>query len=158
MTQPVVTCLWFNGNAEEAAKYYVQLFPNSHIGNIPRYPEGGPVEAGTAISVPFTLNGQSWLALNGNSDVQFNPSVSFVIRCENQEEIDHYWDHMIQDGGKAAMCGWLEDPFGVWWQIVPAMLGELMGGSDQAKSGKVLQALIKMQKIDMAALEAAYNA
>lgn len=157
MTQPIATCLWFNGNAEEAARYYVQLFPNSSIGTIPRYTEGGPMPAGTAISISFTLNGQSWLALNGNRDFVFNPAVSFVVHCENQAEIDHYWDTMINDGGKASMCGWLVDPFGVSWQIVPAMLGKYLGGNDQKRSGQMMQALMRMQKIDIAALEAAYN-
>lgn len=157
MISPITTCLWFNGNAEEAANYYVSIFPDGKIGGIPRYGEGSPFPAGTAITVPFSMNGQSWLALNGNKDFIFNESVSFVIHCDNQEEIDHYWNNLIADGGKASMCGWLKDKFGVSWQVVPKMLGEKMSGGDKAKSGKMMQALLQMQKLDIAQLEAAYN-
>lgn len=157
MIAPIVNCLWFYGNAEEAATYYTQLFPDGKIGHIPRYGEGALFPSGTAITVPFSINGQSWLALNGNKDFQFNESISFVVHCDTQAEIDHFWDNMLNDGGEANMCGWLKDKFGVSWQIVPKILGEKMTGGDATKSGKMMQAMLKMQKLDIVQLEAAYN-
>lgn len=157
MIAPIVNCLWFYGNAEEAATYYTQLFPDGKIGSIPRYGEGAPFPAGTAITVPFSINGQSWLALNGNKDFTFNESVSFVIHCDTQEEIDHFWDNMIADGGKASMCGWLKDKFGLSWQVVPKMLGERMGSGEPSRSGNMIKAMLKMQKLLITELDAAYN-
>jgi len=154
---PLSLCLWFNGQAEEAALYYTGLFPDSSIGKIPRYGEGTPFAAGTAVIVPFTLSGQAFLALNGNLDHVFNESISIVIHCDTQEEIDHYWDHFIADGGQASMCGWLKDKFGVSWQVVPSMVGEKMTNGEPQRTGKMMQALLQMQKLMVAELEAAYN-
>jgi predicted 3-demethylubiquinone-9 3-methyltransferase (glyoxalase superfamily) len=138
-------CLWCKDNALEKAEYYCSIFPNSSI--LSQHP---------AI-VAFELNGYKFQALNGGVDFAYNESVSFVIDCKDQAEVDHYWDTFIKDGGKAMDCAWCQDKYGMRWQIVPRQLSELMMDEDPAKSGRVMQAMGKMQKIIVADLEAAYN-
>ena len=144
--QTITPFLWFNDQAEEAAKFYTSVFPNSGIGGVSRGPDGN------VMVVPFTLNGQPYLALNGGPQFRFNESVSFVVPCEDQEEIDRFWNALTADGGSESRCGWLKDRFGLSWQIVPKHLGSLMSGP---RAGAVMQAMMPMNKLDIALLEAA---
>ncbi len=142
-------CLWFQSEAEEAAKFYVSLFPNSRIDNVMR---GGP---GTpAIAVDFVLDGEPFLALNGRRERGFTDASSYVVSCETQADIDRYWDALTRDG-EESQCGWLKDRSGVSWQIVPRRMGELLGGPDPAAAGRAVQAMLGMRKLDIAALERA---
>jgi predicted 3-demethylubiquinone-9 3-methyltransferase (glyoxalase superfamily) len=148
--KPITPCLWFNGRAEEAVNLYQSLFPDSAIQFVSRYDENGAEfhrePAGSVMMIRFTLNGQPFSALNSTrAEFPFNESVSFQIECNTQEEIDHYWFGLIANGGSESMCGWLKDPFGVSWQVVPSMLGELM--SNPEKAGRVSQAFMTMRRI-----------
>ena len=145
---------WFDGNAEEAASYYVSIFPDSRITHVSRWGEGGPVPAGTALGVEFELAGQRFSALNGGPQYKFSPATSMFISCEDQAEVDHYWDKLLA-GGKASQCGWLDDKFGMTWQVVPKALSRLLGDPDRAVAGRVMQAMMGMVKLDVAGLEAA---
>jgi predicted 3-demethylubiquinone-9 3-methyltransferase (glyoxalase superfamily) len=151
----ITPCLWFNGDAEAAAGVYVGLFPNSGIDSVSRYGDGAPFAEGTALMVAFTLDGQRFQALNGGPHYAFTAAISLSVPCETQAEIDHYWDGLTADGGSPGRCGWLKDRFGVSWQVVPAMLGRIMGGGDVAASARVMKAFMAMGKFDIAALEAA---
>lgn len=148
--------LWFDGNAEEAANYYVSIFPNAEMLHVSRYAEGSPGEAGTVMTVSFQLDGQRFIALNGGPQFAFTPAISFVIDCATQAEVDRFWNH-LSDGGKPGQCGWLEDKFGVSWQVVPSALPELLGADDDAKADAVMQAMLAMKKLDIAALQEAYD-
>lgn len=152
---PLVPCLWFETEAEQAAQFYVDLIPNSRITDVARMPPGGPLPAGTAMLVSFELAGARYRALNGASQAAFTEAVSFCYDAPSQAEIDRLWDALTADGGAEGRCGWLKDRFGVSWQIVPPRLGELMGGSDPAASGRVMQAMLAMNRIVIADLEAA---
>lgn len=155
-TQKITPFLWFDGQAEEAAKFYVSVFGNSRITHISCYGEAGHEvhgrPAGSVMVVSFELDGQSFAALNGGPHFKFDEAVSFVVNCETQEEIDYYWDKLSADknGGQ---CGWLKDKYGLSWQIVPTIIGELM--SDPERSDRVMQALLQMRKLDIAKLKAA---
>lgn len=151
--QKITPFLWFDTEAEEAANFYVSVFDNSAIEKITRYPEGTPGKANSVMTVSFTLNGQQFTALNGGPNFKFNMAVSFVVRCEDQAEIDRYWDTLTSDGGAEVECGWLTDKYGLPWQIVPENLDELIGHNPE----KVMVALLKMKKLDIAGLEAAGN-
>ena len=148
--------LWFDNQAEEAMNFYMSLFKNSTIGNVSRYGEGAPVPTGTVMSATFTLDGQTIMALNGGPQFKFNEAISFYVDCEDQAEVDELWNKLCE-GGTPGPCGWLKDKFGLSWQIIPKALGQLMGDPDPAKSQRVMQAMLKMSKIDVAALEQAYN-
>ncbi|GAA4341707.1 VOC family protein [Flaviaesturariibacter amylovorans] len=141
--------LWFNGHAEEAATFYTSVFPNSAIGPISR-----PDPAGPALVVPFSLDGKAFLALNGGPQYTFTEATSFVISCNTQQEIDHYWN-ALTEGGTPSRCGWLKDRYGLSWQVVPAQMGALMSDPDPAKAQRVMAAMMQMDKLDIAALEAA---
>ncbi len=149
--------LWFNNEAEEAANLYTSIFKNSKIGSISRYTGEGAKASGqpegTAMTVAFTLDGQNFTALNGGPIFKFTEAVSFVVNCENQEEVDHFWNKLTE-GGKESQCGWLKDKFGLSWQVVPKQLGELMRGT---KAGRVMGAMLKMKKIVIKKLEDAAN-
>ncbi|PTS89678.1 MULTISPECIES: VOC family protein [unclassified Caulobacter] len=147
--------LWFDTQAEEAAGLYVSIFPNSKITSINRYGEGGPGPAGSVMTIGFELDGQSVTALNGGPHFTFSEAVSFVIECSDQGEVDHYWDALLANGGKALQCGWLKDRFGLSWQVVPRRMIELMTDPDKAKAGRVAGAMMQMVKLDIAMLEAA---
>ena len=152
MTTTLITpFLWFDNLAEEAARFYASIFPNSKVGEVVRYSEGGPAPAGTVMTVEFTLDGQPFTALNGGPHFQFNEAVSFVVHCKTQKEVDYYWDALLA-GGKPSQCGWLKDRFGVSWQIVPDVLLELIGSSDRAQAARVTQAMMKMIKLDIEGL------
>ncbi|GHD67553.1 VOC family protein [Jeongeupia chitinilytica] len=146
--------LWFDGNAEAAAEFYVSVFPDSRITETLRYGEGMHFPAGTALTVGFELDGQRFTALNGGPQYTFSPATSFVIHCDDQADIDRYWA-ALGDGGRIQQCGWLTDRFGVTWQVVPRDIAALLGGDDPAAAGRAMQALMTMTKIDIATLQAA---
>ena len=160
--QPITPCLWFDTQAEEAARYYTGIFKNSKITSISRYTEAGREvhgkPPGTVLTVAFELNGQPFTALNGGPVFKFNEAISFQIMCRTQEEVDHYWNKLSEGGDKnAQQCGWLKDKYGVSWQVVPTVLSEMMADPDQKKSGRAMQAMLQMKKIDIAALKRAYD-
>ena len=144
--------LWFDTQAEEAMNYYVSIFKNSKVLNVQRQGSDGPV-----LTVTFELDGQQFMGLNAGPRFKFNESISFFVNCENQAEVDEYWNKLIADGGEESMCGWCKDKFGLWWQIIPRQLGELMGDPDPEKSQRVMQAMLQMQKIIVADLENAHS-
>lgn len=152
----ITPCLWFDKEAEEAANFYVSVFKNSSINQISRYGNEGKdihgMDAGTVLTVSFSLNDQPFLALNGGPVFKFNESVSFQVFCDTQEEIDYYWNNLIKDGGQESQCGWLKDKYGLSWQIIPTVLSELMSSGDIDKSDKVMKAFLKMKKFDIQSL------
>ena len=154
--QKITPFLWFDSQAEQAAKFYTSIFKNSKITNVARYPKGSPGRAGSVMTVAFQLNGQKFIALNGGPIFKFNEAVSFVVNCKTQAEVDHFWKK-LSARGKEVQCGWLKDKFGVSWQIVPGALGELVSTKDAAKSERVMQAMLSMVKLDIAALKQAYK-
>ena len=149
--------LWFDNNAEEAVQFYTSIFRNSKILQTSRYPEGAPGPKGSVMTMKFELNGQEFIALNGGPHFKFTPAVSLFVSCDSQEEVDRYWSAFLAGGGKASRCGWLEDKFGLSWQIIPTKLVTLMSDPDPKIAGRVAQALMTMQKIDVTALERAYK-
>jgi predicted 3-demethylubiquinone-9 3-methyltransferase (glyoxalase superfamily) len=154
--QKISPFLWFEHQAEEAAKFYTGIFPDSRIRSATRYGDAGPGPKGSVMSVTFDLQGQEFLALNGGPMFRFSPAISFFVKCETQQEVDHYWNSLVA-GGTPQQCGWLQDKFGLSWQIVPTVLGEMLGDKDPAKSKRVMEAMMKMVKLDIAGLRAAYD-
>jgi len=154
--QKITPFLWFDGRAEEAANFYTSVFKNSKIGTVSRYGEGGPGPKGSVMSATFQLEGQEFIALNGGPQYSFTPAISFFIHCETQEEVDHYWDK-LSEGGRTVQCGWLQDKFGLSWQVVPTILSKLLNDKDPAKSKRVMQAMLKMIKLDIQGLKDAYE-
>ena len=154
--QKITTFLWFDQQAEEAMNLYVSLFKNSKVLSVSRYPEGGPMPAGTLMTATFQLDGQEFMALNGGPEFKFTEAVSLFVTCETQAEVDHFWDH-LSEGGEKSRCGWLKDRFGLSWQIVPTALGELMGDPNPRKAQNVMEAMLQMGKLDIAALQAAHD-
>lgn len=157
MNSRITPFLWFDGEAEEAANFYVSIFKGSRITAIARYGEAGPGKPGTAMTVGFELEGQAYTALNGGPHFKFNEAISFVVHCQTQEEVDYYWDHLLA-GGVASQCGWLKDRYGLSWQIVPDVLLELTQDQNPRKSQNVMRAMMQMVKIDIAQLRQAYDA
>jgi predicted 3-demethylubiquinone-9 3-methyltransferase (glyoxalase superfamily) len=155
--QKITTFLWFNDKAEEAANFYVSIFKNSKIVTISRYGEGGPGPKGAVMVAKFQLEGLDFMALNGGPMFTFTPAISLLVNCESQAEVDEFWDK-LSAGGKKDRCGWLTDKFGLSWQITPTVLGKLMSDPDPAKSARVMQAMLQMDKIDIQRLEQAYQA
>lgn len=160
--QKITPCLWFDRNAEEAAKFYTSIFKNSKIKNVSRYTEAGHdvhhMPAGTVLTVEFELDGQAFTALNGGPVFKFNEAISFQVGCDTQEEVDYYWEKLSAGGDKnAQQCGWLKDKFGLSWQIVPKILVEMLMDKDAKKSGRVMQAIMQMKKLDIKRLEQAYE-
>ena len=156
MLQKITPMLWFNNEAEEAANYYVSLFKNSRVGTIARYPEGAPGSPGSVMVVDFELEGQRFSALNGGPQFKFNESVSFVVHCDSQEEVDYFWSKLTANGGEESMCGWLKDKYGLSWQVVPRALIEMISDPDKAKSQRAFNAMLQMKKIDIAELKKAF--
>ena len=152
--QRITTFLTFNNQAEEAVNLYVSIFPNSRILSINRYGEGAPISAGTVMSATFELDGQQFTALNGGPHFTFSDGISLFVSCQTQEEVDELWAK-LSAGGSPGPCGWLKDKFGVSWQIIPTVLGELLGDPDPAKAQRVMQAMLQMSKIDIATLRQA---
>jgi predicted 3-demethylubiquinone-9 3-methyltransferase (glyoxalase superfamily) len=142
--------LWFDTQAEEAMNFYVSVFKNSKAGGVSRGPDG------KAVSVTFQLEGQDFMAFNAGPEFKFNEAISFFVNCETQEEVDYYWEKLTAGGGEG-QCGWAKDKFGLWWQIIPSALGQLMGDPDPVKAQRVMQAMLKMNKIDIAGLRRAYE-
>jgi predicted 3-demethylubiquinone-9 3-methyltransferase (glyoxalase superfamily) len=154
---PAITpFLWFNDKAEEAANFYVSIFPNSKILTVSRYGDAGPGPRGSVMTVNFELDGRQFTALNGGPRYSFTPSVSFLVPCETQQDVDHYWEKLTA-GGKPIQCGWLEDKYGLSWQIVPKELFRLVRDRDPAKSQRVMKAMLQMVKLDVARLQQAAN-
>jgi predicted 3-demethylubiquinone-9 3-methyltransferase (glyoxalase superfamily) len=153
--QKIKTFLWFDGNAEEAAKLYTSIFKNSKILSTARYGEAGPGPKGSVMTVAFELEGQEFLALNGGPDFKFTEAISLLVTCDSQREIDELWGK-LSAGGEEGQCGWLKDKFGLSWQIVPSRLPELLQDRDAARSGRVMQAMLQMRKMDVARLERAH--
>ena len=157
-TQKISPCLWFNGCAEEAARFYTTIFPDSRVDHVQRSPidyPGGKV--GDVILVEFTLVGQHYQALNGGPHETFNDAISLSVMCKDQAEVNRYWDALTADGGKAVMCGWLKDKYGVSWQIVPEAMMAMMRDKDRAKSKRAMDAMCQMVKLDVAALRRAFD-
>jgi predicted 3-demethylubiquinone-9 3-methyltransferase (glyoxalase superfamily) len=151
-------CLWFDGEAEEAAKFYVSLLPDSRIDKIQKnIVDSRAGKAGSVLVVQFTLAGQEYMALNGGTRFEYTHAISFKIDCADQAEVDHLWDGLSSNGGSVEQCGWLRDRYGVSWQIVPSVLPKLLGGPDQAGAQRAMQAMMKMVKLDIAALQKAYD-
>jgi len=154
----IATCLWFNGEAEEAATLYTSLFPNSHIDSVNLAPADNPSSArGDVLTVDFTLDGERFVGLNGGPDFTFNEAVSFMIKCEDQAEVDRYWTALILGGGQPSQCGWLKDKFGVSWQVIPKQMDEYLKSSDREASRRAFQAMLKMSKLDVEQLREAYE-
>jgi predicted 3-demethylubiquinone-9 3-methyltransferase (glyoxalase superfamily) len=155
--QKITPFLWFDDQAEEAARFYTSLFDDSRIGEITHYAEGVPGPAGKVMTVHFQLHGQDFIALNGGPQFRFSEAVSMAVRCEDQAEVDRLWEKLTADGGEPQMCGWLKDRYGLSWQIVPTALHELMSDPDPEKAQRVVQAMLQMQKIDVEGLRRAYE-
>jgi predicted 3-demethylubiquinone-9 3-methyltransferase (glyoxalase superfamily) len=147
----LTTCLWFDTEGEEAARFYTRIFKEAKLGRIGRYTEAGPGPAGAVMTVEFALNGQQFLALNGGPGRTFTEAISLVITCADQDEVDYYWTRLA-DGGQEVACGWVTDRYGLSWQVVPAMLMDLITGPDRAKAARVFAAMLKMTKLDIATL------
>ena len=150
----ITPCLWFDTQGEDAANFYASVFPNSRILEVQRYGSAGPRDEGSVMTVNFELNGQKFVALNGGPEFTFSEAISFQIICESQEEVDEYWSKLT-DGGEEGPCGWAKDKFGLSWQVVPQRLFELVGDPDPEKSQRVMQAMLKMKKIEIDELEQA---
>jgi len=155
--QKITPFLWFDGQAEEAAKFYTSIFDNSKVLEVSRYGEVGPGQKGSVMTASFELEGQKFVALNGGPHYKFTPAISFYISCQTQEEVDYYWEKLLEGGGKPNQCGWLSDKFGVSWQVVPDALIEFLGDEDREKSQRVMQAMLKMAKLDIKKLREAYD-
>jgi len=153
----ITPTLWFNGQAEEAMRFYVSVFPDAEAGPITRFGSAREGHEGQVMTASFTLDGVSYLALNGGPQYKFSEAISFQIDCPTQADVDYYWDRLTADGGEPGPCGWLKDRFGVSWQVVPSELPALLGGSDSDKSSRAMQAMMSMSKLDIAALKAAYE-
>jgi predicted 3-demethylubiquinone-9 3-methyltransferase (glyoxalase superfamily) len=158
--QKITPFLWFDHQAEEAAKFYTSVFKNSKLGKILRYDEASAKAAGgtvgSVLTIEFEIEGQKFTALNGGPQFKFNESVSFVVYCQNQDEVDYFWQKLTADGGQESECGWLRDKFGLSWQVTPTVLIEMLHDKDPKKSERVMNAMMQMQKIDISKLKAAY--
>jgi predicted 3-demethylubiquinone-9 3-methyltransferase (glyoxalase superfamily) len=149
MSDKITTCLWFDTQGEEAAEFYCSVIPNSKVTSVSRYGESFPDRAGTAMTVSFELDGRPYVALNGGPEFTFNESISFQVSCEDQAEVDHYWETLTADGGEESMCGWLKDKYGLSWQIVPTALPGLLGDPDPDRAHRATRAMLSMKKIDI---------
>lgn len=155
--QKITPFLWFDHEAEEAGKYYVSIFKNSKFLGVTRYGEAGPGPAGSVMTATFQLEDQVFTGVNGGPHFKFTEAVSFVIHCKSQEEVDHYWNKLIADGGQESQCGWLRDKYGLSWQVVPDALLQMLKDPDPKKSQRVMQAMLQMKKIEIPKLEQAYK-
>lgn len=156
---PITPCLWFDTRAEDAVKFYCGIFENSRVTHVAQFPDTGKdihgKDAGTVMTVAFEIDGQKFLALNGGPQFKFDQAVSFILYCETQKEIDYFWTKLT-DGGQESQCGWLKDKFGLFWQVAPAALPKMMTDPDAKKTARVMDAFMKMKKLDVAAIERAY--
>ncbi|MBA2452147.1 MAG: VOC family protein [Chloroflexia bacterium] len=156
MTQKITPFLWFDDNAEEATNFYVSIFKNSEVLSVSRYGDAGPGEEGTVMTTSFRLDGQEFMALNAGPMFKFTEAISFFVDCESQDEVDELWEK-LSEGGETSECGWLKDKFGLSWQIIPSVLGEMLHDEDREKANRVMQAMLQMTKIDIAKLKQAYD-
>jgi len=156
MNTRITPFLWFDHQAEEAANFYTSIFKNSKRGTVMRYGEEGPGPKGTVMSTTFELEGQEFIALNGGPMFTFSPAISFFVKCDTQAEVDHFWEK-LSAGGEIQPCGWLKDRYGVSWQIVPTVLGEMLADEDPEKAGRVMRAMLQMKKLDIEGLKRAYG-
>ena len=154
--QKITPFLWFDGKAEEAMNFYVSVFKNSKVGRVSRYGDSGPGPKGSVMSATFTLDGQEFYALNGGPQYKFTPAISLFVNCETQQEVDELWEK-LSEGGRKDRCGWLQDKYGLSWQIVPSILGQLLQDKDAEKANRVMTAMLKMDKLDIAGLKRAYD-
>lgn len=154
--QKITTFLWFDNNAEEAIQFYTSIFKDSKIKSVSRYGDAGPRPKGTVMVGTFELGGQEFMALNGGPQFTFSPAISLLVNCETQQEVDELWDK-LSEGGRKDQCGWLQDKFGLSWQIVPTILGQMMGDKDPEKSKRVMTAMLQMTKLDIEGLKKAYD-
>ena len=152
----ITPCLWFDGKAQEAMNFYASIFNNAKIGDVMRLGDAGPGRKGSVLSVMFELDGQEFIALNGGPMCQFTPAISLFVKCETQVEVDTYWAKLLE-GGTPQRCGWLTDKFGVTWQVVPSVLGAMLGDKDAGKASRVMAAMMKMIKLDIKQLQDAYD-
>jgi predicted 3-demethylubiquinone-9 3-methyltransferase (glyoxalase superfamily) len=159
--QKINPFLWFDNQAEEAVKFYTSIFKNSKVGRVLRYDESAAKAAGgqvgSVLTIEFEIEGRKFVALNGGPQFKFNESVSFVVNCETQDEVDYFWEKLTADGGQESACGWLKDKFGLSWQITPTVLIDLLHDKDADKAGRVMKAMLQMQKIEIPKLKAAYG-
>ena len=155
--QKIAPCLWFDGNAEEAAHFYTSVFADSRIATVMHYTDAGPGPEGKVLAITFEIEGQEFMALSGGPQFPFTPAISLFVHCSSQQEVDRYWTKLIEGGGSPWQCGWLKDRFGVSWQIVPDALGDMLRDPDKAKASRVMAAMMKMVKLDVAQLEQAYR-
>jgi predicted 3-demethylubiquinone-9 3-methyltransferase (glyoxalase superfamily) len=153
--QRITPCLWFDRQAEEAARFYISIFKNSKIGEITHYGEGAPRPKGSVLTVRFQLDAQEFLALNGGPVFKFTEAISLIVNCETQEEVDRMWEK-LSEGGEKVECGWLKDKYGLSWQVVPTVLAKMLTDPDPARADRVLQAVMQMKKLDIKKLEEAY--
>ena len=152
------SCLWFDGQAEEAARFYTSLIPNSRIDAVNPAPADNPsTRESEVLTVDFTLDGTRFMGLNGGPDFKFSEAISFEIECADQAEVDRYWDALVEGGGEHSVCGWLKDRFGLSWQVVPRQLNEMMSSTDRAAAGRAMEAMLKMDKLDIEKLREAYE-
>ncbi len=154
--EKISTCLWFNGQAEQAAKFYTSVFKNSKVIQSANYGDAGPGLKGSVMTVTFSLDGKEFIALNGGPEYQYTPAISLVVKCKDQSELDYYWEK-LSEGGEKGVCGWLTDKFGVSWQVVPEIMGDLVNSRQPEKSDRVMQAVLQMTKLDIAQMKAAYE-
>ena len=154
--QKITPFLWYNDNAEEAMNFYISIFKNSKVMSVARYGDAGPGPKGTVMTAVFQLEGQEFIALNGGPQFTFTEAISFVVNCETQEEVDAFWEK-LSEGGEKSRCGWLKDKFGLSWQIVPTVLGEMMEDEDAERSKRVMEAMLQMDKLDIQRLKQAYE-
>jgi predicted 3-demethylubiquinone-9 3-methyltransferase (glyoxalase superfamily) len=155
LKHPIVPNLWFDTQAEEAAAFYCDVFPNSRVVSTARYTEAGPGEPGSVMTVEWELNGQRFVGINGGPEFTFSEAVSFQVTCETQDELDYYWDKLREGGGEEGPCGWLKDRFGLSWQVVPTGMDDLFSDPDQSRAQRAMQAMFGMKKLDIAALQRA---
>jgi predicted 3-demethylubiquinone-9 3-methyltransferase (glyoxalase superfamily) len=154
--QKITPFLWFDDKAEEAMNFYVSIFKNSKVGTVARYGDAGPGPKGTVMSATFELDGQDFFALNGGPLFKFTEAISFFVNCETQQEVDELWQK-LSAGGQKSRCGWLKDKYGLSWQIIPTVLGKMLGDKDPAKAKRVMEAMLQMEKIDISRLKQAYD-
>lgn len=155
-SQKITTCLWFDNQAEAAANFYCSVFKNSKVKDVVPYGDAGPGPKGQAMVVTFELDGREFMGLNGGPMFNFTEAISLVVHCEDQAEIDYYWDQLTANGGKESQCGWLKDKFGLSWQIVPSIIGELLTG-DPERTDRVMKAVMTMRKLDLQKMKDAYD-
>ncbi len=154
--QKITTCLWFENQAQQAAEFYSSVFKNSKVRDVVRYGDAGPGPKGEVMVVIFELDGREFMGLNGGPQFKFNEAISLVIHCEDQTEIDHFWEKLTADGGQESQCGWLKDKFGLSWQVVPSIIGQLLTG-DPEQTNRVMMAVMKMKKLDLQKMKDAYE-